>query len=84
MQLTMAISTIAILLKGAAVPFTIQDSKTGRESRTSKYDLKRILKKIFKDTNWRLMTDGVNYRLGVLAGRLRGYESEEDLLKLVK
>lgn len=70
--------------KNVIVPFTVQDSKAGRESRTSEYDLKRILKKILEDTNWRLMTDGVNYRLGVLNGRLRGYESEEDLLKLVK
>lgn len=70
--------------RNVVVPFTVQDSKTGRESRTSEYDLKRLLKKILEDTNWRLMTDGVNYRLGVLAGRLRGYESEEDLLKLVK
>jgi len=70
--------------RNVVVPFTVQDSKTGRESRTSEYDLKRLLKKILEDTNWRLMTDGVNYRLGVLAGRLRGYESEENLLKLVK
>ena len=35
-------------------------------------------------TNWRLMSDGVAYRLGILTGRLRGYEREEDLLKLVK
>ncbi len=69
--------------RNVIVPFTVQDSKTGRESRTSEYDLKRILKKILEDTNWRLMTDGVNYRLGVLTGRLKGYESEEDLLKLV-
>jgi hypothetical protein len=70
--------------KNVIIPFTVQDSKTGRESRTNEYDLKRILKKILEDTNWRLMTDGVNYRLGVLAGRLKGYESEEDLLKLVQ
>lgn len=30
------------------------------------------------------MTDGVIYRLGFLSGRLRGYEGEEDLVKLVK
>jgi hypothetical protein len=70
--------------RNVIVPFTAQDSKTGRESRTSEYDFKRILKKILEDTNWRLMTDGVNYRLGVLTGRLKGYESEEDLLKLIK
>jgi len=33
--------------------------------RAREYDLKRIFKKILEDTNWRLMIDGVNYRLGV-------------------
>ncbi len=70
--------------RNVIVPFTVQDSKTGRESRASEYDLKKILKKIFKDTNWRLMSEHVSYRPGILSGRLRGYESEEDLIKLVK
>jgi hypothetical protein len=29
------------------------------------------------------MSEGANYILGILSGRLRGYEKEEDLLKLV-
>ena len=70
--------------KNVIVPFTTQDSKSGRESRASEYDLKRLIKKTLDDTNWRLMTDGVSYRLGVLSGRLRGYESEEDLVKLAR
>ena len=69
--------------RNVIVPFTVQDSKSGRESPTSEYDLKRLLKKALEDTNWRLMSDGVSYRLGILSGRLKGYESEEDLLKLV-
>jgi len=66
------------------VPFTIRDSKSGRESLASEYNLKRLIKKILQNTNWRLMSNGVNYRLGILTGRLRGYENEEDLLKLIK
>ncbi|HHT9138110.1 MAG TPA: hypothetical protein ACFYEK_12825 [Candidatus Wunengus sp. YC60] len=66
-----------------AVPFTVQDSKSGRESLASEYDLKRLLKKTLEDTNWRLMSDGASYRLGILSGRLRGYENEEELVKLV-
>jgi hypothetical protein len=46
-------------------------------------DLKKVLKESLKETNWRLMTDGVDYRLGMLSGRLRAYEREEDLLGLV-
>lgn len=30
------------------------------------------------------MSKGIYYRLGILTGRLRGYENEEDLLKLIK
>ncbi len=31
-----------------------------------------------RETNWRLMSDGISYRLGYLNGRLRAYEGEED------
>jgi DNA-directed RNA polymerase subunit M/transcription elongation factor TFIIS len=70
--------------KDLIVPFTINDSKSGREKMASEYDIKHTLKKTLEDTNWRLMSDGVSYRLGILSGRFRGYESEEDLLKLIK
>lgn len=30
------------------------------------------------------MSDGVSYRVGILTGRLRAYERDEDLLKLIK
>ncbi|MDD4111034.1 MAG: hypothetical protein PHS54_05770, partial [Clostridia bacterium] len=46
------------------------------------FDLKKLLNNSLKKTNWRLMSDGVNYRLGFLSGRLKGYEGEEDILKL--
>ena len=28
------------------------------------------------------MSEGINYRLGILTGRLKAYEKEEDLLKI--
>jgi hypothetical protein len=28
------------------------------------------------------MSDGISYRMGILSGRLRAYESDYDLLKL--
>lgn len=70
--------------KDIIVPFTVQDSKGGREKLASDYELRQLLKKALKETNWRLMSDGVSYRLGILSGRLKGYENEEDMLKLVK
>lgn len=30
------------------------------------------------------MSDGVMYRIGYVYGRLKGYEQEEDLMKLFK
>ena len=66
------------------VSFTIQDDKSDRGEYDSIHNLKKILKLTLSNTNWRLMSEGIYYKLGILSGRLRGYENEEDLLKLVK
>ena len=65
------------------MPFSIHDAKERSESQ-SMGDLKKAITKNLQGTNWRLMSDGVDYRLGMLSGRLRGYEREEDLLELVR
>ncbi len=70
--------------KDVVVPFGVHDSKSDRPKMSSEYDLKRLLKKTLEDTNWRLMSDGVSYRLGYLQGRLKGVEGEENLRKLVE
>lgn len=70
--------------KDVQITFTIHDSSDTRQGLASEADLKKLLKKTLEDTNWRLMTDGVSYKLGILTGRLRGFEGEEDLLELVK
>ena len=69
---------------GVLLVYTSHDEKSERTGQASAYDLTRLIKKHLADTNWRLMSDGINYRLGFLSGRLRAYEREEDLLKLVK
>ncbi|MCU0660385.1 MAG: hypothetical protein MUD00_02110 [Candidatus Pacebacteria bacterium] len=66
-----------------SIGFTIEDPAESNEY-NSRTKLARILKKNLEETNWRLMSDGINYRLGILSGRFRIYEREEDLLKLVK
>jgi translation initiation factor IF-1 len=66
------------------IEFTVQDNKTGRGEYDSRIQLQRIIKKTLENTNWRLMSEGVNYRLGILSGRLRGYENEEDFIKLIR
>lgn len=73
------------LVKGdIAIEFTVQDNKAGRCEYDSRIQLQRLLKKKLVNTNWRLMSEGVCYRLGILSGRFRGYEDKEDLIKIVK
>lgn len=64
--------------------FSLQDNKPGREEYDSIHDLTKIIKNYLEGTNWRLMSDGISYRLGFLTGRLRGVEGEENLKKLAK
>ena len=66
------------------VPFSIQDADSIRKEYDSKSQLQKIIRKTLNDTNWRLMSEGVSYRLGYLSGRLKGYEQESDLLQVVK
>jgi len=56
------------------VAFTVQDMKE-REAYGSKRALKKVIDTTLKDTNWRLMSDGLTWKLGVLSGRLRGDET---------
>ncbi|MEX0909750.1 MAG: hypothetical protein WDZ75_00470 [Candidatus Paceibacterota bacterium] len=70
--------------KDLIVSFRVSDSKSDRQDRASTHDLQKIIKKTLADTNWRLMSDGCSYRLGIVTGRLRAYEREEDLLDLIR
>ncbi len=65
-----------------SVPFTVQDSSSKRHERESIAQLHDLLSETLKDTNWRVRKDSLSYRLGFISGKLKGYESEEDLLKL--
>jgi hypothetical protein len=62
--------------------FSTEDP-TDQSEYNSRQKLSKIFKKGLEETNWRLMSEGIHYRLGVLTGRLRVYEKEEDLVKLV-
>lgn len=75
---------LELIKKDFILGFSLQEAKSGRDDRESVYELERILRNSLKETNWRLMSDGVNYRLGFLTGRLKGLEGEEKLLNLVE
>ena len=66
-----------------SIEFSIEEMETKNEYE-SKQKLKKLLQKHLEDTNWRLMSDGINYRLGVLTGRVRIYEDQDDLAKLIE
>lgn len=70
--------------KDLILPFTTHDANPERIDLASTHDLQKIIKRAIDDTNWRLMSDGISYRMGILSGRLRAYEREEDLLELAK
>jgi hypothetical protein len=66
------------------VEFSIQDS-SNRTDKGSKKLLSKILQEHLIKTNWRLVSpDSLFYRLGILNGKLKAYETEEDLLMLAK
>jgi len=66
------------------INFSARDTEEKRESYDSEKTLEKLFEKTLEDTNWSLMSDGVHNRLGVLSGRIRGYETEEDLQELTK
>lgn len=69
--------------KDVYVGFSCLDSKSDRGDYDSRKTLKKLVEAALEDTNWRLMSDGISYRLGYLNGRLRAYEREEDIKNLV-
>jgi ribosomal protein S27AE len=70
--------------RGLTIEFTLQDNTPGRSEYESVKPLQKLLQKTLVETNWRLMSDGITYRLGFLTGRLRGYSGKEALIELTK
>ncbi|HMS23002.1 MAG TPA: hypothetical protein PKA38_04555 [Candidatus Levybacteria bacterium] len=66
------------------IEFSVNDMKEDRQQYDSQKTLKKMITRVLEDTTWRLMSDGISYRLGILTGRLKAFEREEDLVKLVK
>ncbi len=70
--------------RGVIVSFTVQENDTDRKEYDSKHGLRKLIDATLLNTNWRLMSDGIYTRLGVLSGRLKGVESEEEIANLIK
>lgn len=69
--------------KEVIVGFSCLDNVSSRSDYESEKLLKRTVNIALESTNWRLMSDGIHYRLGYLSGRLKAYEHEEDLKSLI-
>lgn len=70
--------------KYVIVTFTVNENNQTRTEYESKKQLHKIIKELLSNTNWRLMSEGLTYRLGILSGRLKAYENETELITLVK
>jgi len=68
--------------KFVSMEFSLEELETDNQL-ASTSGVRKLIKKTLQNTNWRLMSDGISYRLGLMTGRLRAYESKQDLLKLV-
>jgi hypothetical protein len=66
------------------IEFTLQDTTSGVNENTRRLTLKKTINTALVETNWKLVEDSIMYKLGFLSGRIRGFELEEDLVKLVK
>lgn len=71
------------MARTVSIGFSIEEMKTNNE-----YDsirkLTRLLKKGLEETNCRLMSDGISCRLGIFSGRIRVYEDEHELAKILE
>ncbi len=66
-----------------SISFSCMDSDVKREDAKSRKGLKQAISKALVDTNWRLTTDGISYRLGYLTGKIRVYEKDEEIVQLI-
>ncbi len=64
--------------------FSVRDMEEKREDYDSRKTLEKTIEEILENKNWALTSEGVTYRLGMLDGRIRGYESKEDLEQLTR
>jgi len=70
--------------KHVIISFTVQETKSERTDYEACQNLRKAITKTLENTNWRLMSDGIGTKLGLLYGRIKGYENEDDLMKIVK
>jgi hypothetical protein len=71
------------LSKFIIITFLLNDPLERTKNESIK-QLSKLLNTTLFPLNWRLISNSIEYRLGVLSGRIRAYEMEVDLLELAK
>ncbi len=66
------------------LPYTAQDTLTGRDKEKAPIEVKKLIDKTLEDTNWRNTSEEITYNLGLIGGRIRGSEKEFDLRELAR
>ena len=67
--------------KYLTITFSAEDPTTRTKQESSKVLLKKLVAGLLP-TNWRLLNQEVSYRLGILTGTLKAYETDEDLKRV--
>lgn len=70
--------------KGIAIGFTVQDAKTDRDDRAAKIAFKETVVATLRSTNWRLLENTVEASLGLITGRIKGYQHQAELRDIVE
>lgn len=70
--------------RNLTMEFSCIDTQPDRQAYQSTRDLKRTIDEELLLINWRLMSDGIHYRLGVLSGRLKAIENPDEIKKLAE
>ena len=66
------------------IGFSCMDSNSERDDAKSRKVLKKAVTDTLADSNWRLTSRDISYRLGYLTGSLRVYENEDELIQLLR
>lgn len=72
-----------VFTKHALIHFSVQDP-TDRNEKESIKQLQKALQVDLFETNWRLVSADLTYRMGYLTGKIKGFEQDDDIMKIAR
>lgn len=70
--------------RGISINFTAQDTRTDRDERSAKKAFKESAIVALQVTNWRLLESTIEASLGLITGRIKGYQNQSELREVVE